>query len=291
MRTSSFSSNEVVKIISEFFVPVWMSNDDYARTKKSTAEKAELARVKRQTSSKKMVNGDVNVFLLDPDGEVIDTMGVAKAMEPQNLLPFLKKHVSERGLKSRDPEDVKASTRPTIGVPESQAPGGLMLHVCTRYLPPREAEAGCTDDFVELTAAELTSLYPPPDSKVGTSWDVANVVGEKLFPFCYPAVCHYDSKASKLGKSKLKAVVSEITPTEIQVSLSGVLEMDHSRDGRIDGRISANLVGLLRYDRSNQTIKSLQIASENGEYLWHWEGRPSRYPIGFVIEGPATMSP
>ena len=74
--------------LSQFFVPVWMSNDDYEQAKLGRG--AELTRIKRVTASKKFVNGDVNVFL-DPEGDVVDTLVVAKAMEPQNLLPLLKR--------------------------------------------------------------------------------------------------------------------------------------------------------------------------------------------------------
>ncbi len=282
MRTSSFSNAEVVSTVSQYFVPVWLSNDDYGQAKKPQAERDELTRIKQITTKKKLVNGDVNVFLVDPEGDVIDTLIVAKAMEPQNLLPLLKKVVTEKGLKNRDPASVTASAAPSVAVPASTQPGGILLHVFTRYLPP--GEQGNTDDFVELTTEDYSSLVPRAEAKVGDVWDIAKAVTDKVFPFCFPAVCHYDAKASKIKDANLKATVTAVTSSEVQITLTGNLDMDHSRDGNIDGRVTAKLLGLVRYDTTKKSITSIQIASQDAEYVWHWQGKPSRYRIAFVID-------
>src|SRR5262245_13835699 len=98
MRASSFSSPEVVALIGRYFVPAWLSNDDYALPKKAPGDAEEVLRLRRLAASKNLVHGNVNVYLIEPDGSLIDTMGVGKAMEAENLLPWLQKIVQERGL-------------------------------------------------------------------------------------------------------------------------------------------------------------------------------------------------
>jgi hypothetical protein len=271
-----------VDLITRYFVPVWVSNDDYGRAKKSGSEREELERVKRLAAARKLANGDVNVYLLDAGGEVITSMGVAKAMEAQNLLPLLQKAITEKNLKPRDPDAIRAAAVPPLAVPEAKIEDGLLLHVFTRYLSG--GEKGNTDDFVELAPNEWAGLIPPADAKIGASWDVPKVTVEKIFRYCYPGVCHYDAKDSKIRTGRLQATVSAISANEIQMTLKGDLDLDHSRDGNIDGRVTAKLIGVASYDRGTKAISSLQIVSEQGEYVWHWEGRPSRYRIGLVIE-------
>jgi hypothetical protein len=291
MRASSFSNADVIGLVSQYFVPVWTSNDDYARSKKQPAEAEELLRVKRLAAGKGLVAGNVNVYLLDTDGGVIDTMGVGKAMEAENLLPWLRKFVADKGLKSRSPQAVQASARPTLPVPGPQTPGGLVLHVWTRYLPPNEVEKGNTDDFVEVTAAEQAGLAPPANGKPGATWEVPRATAEKIASFFYPAVCHYDAHASKVRSASLTATLTSETPQEVQVALRGSVELDHSRDGNIDGRVTAPILGLVRYDPGRKAVASLQLLSEKAEYVWHWEGRPSTSKIAVVVESVSRPEP
>src|SRR5262249_32443479 len=202
-----FSHSQVVSLLSQYFVPVWLSNDDYARPRKTQAEIDEVRRIKTATARKGLVNGNVNVYLIDPEGDIIDTMGVAKALEPGNLLPMLRKVVQAKQLQPRDPKAVRASAHPVLPAPDPQTERGLVLHVWTRFLPPGETEKGSTDDFVELTAEEWAGFVPAGNVKPGSSWEVPRKVADQVSQYFYPAVCHYDAKASKVRGGTLTATV------------------------------------------------------------------------------------
>ena len=264
-------------------MPVWVSLDDYGAAKKSPDEAAELRRIRAAASRKGLVAGNVNVYLLDPDGEPIDSMGVSQAMEPQNLLPLLQRVVRDKNLRPRDARLVKASAG-SPPAPAPQTPGGLLLHVWTRYLPPAEVEKGTTDDWVELTAEECAALLPEGRAAVGSSREVPAPVAEKIARFFYPAVVSYDARESKVRRAAFTATVAAASPRETQLSLRGTVELDHSRDGTIDGRVTAALVGWLRFDPQKRAVTSLQMVSQKADYVWHWEGRPSPSRLAIVVE-------
>jgi hypothetical protein len=284
MRASSFSNPQVVSTISEYFVPVWTSNDDYGGEKKPAAESEDILNVRRQAASKGLVAGNVNVYILNPEGGVVETMGVSKAMEAQNLLPFLKKLVEEKQLKPRDSKSVAAARAGSKPV-DAKVAGSLLVNVATRYLPPGEVEQGVTEDWLTLSPEELKGFMPPADAAVGHTWEIPKEVVEKLFRYGYPPVCNYDQKASKLSKANLKATILAKESKVTLIGLMGQLDMDHSRDGNIDGRVTAWLSGVARYDPAAKAVSSMQIASEKAEYIWHWDKRASNNRFAIIMEG------
>jgi hypothetical protein len=284
MRTSSFSNDRIIKIIRQYFIPVWVSNDDYGIQQKQQAEADELRRIRQLADRNHLVTGSVNVYLVDSEGNPFTSMGVAKAMEAQNLLPMLERVVRDRDLKPRDPDAVQALANHAPPGATAKTPDGLVLHVWSRYLPPGEVEKGTTDDWVEWTKDEWTTLLPPPGSRVGSSWDIPRSVTDKVLSYCYPPVCEYKVASSKMREAKLVATLSAQSTRETHISLSATLDLDHSRDGKIDGRVTAHLIGLVRYDPAQRKITSLQMVSTKADYQWHWDGRAANSRIGIVVE-------
>ncbi len=281
MRASSFSNTEVVHLVSRYFVPVWLSRDDYALNKKSKAEAAEWQRIHTTAGRLGLGNGNVSVYLLDPDGTPLASLVVGKALSPDKLIALLRKVIDEKHYQPRKPEAVAATRRPLPGAIPPRTPGGLVVHVWTRFLTG-ETEKGLGEDWVELAPAEWAELMPGANARTGTTWSVSRKVVDRLYQYCYPPLCEYNASSSKVREAKLTACVSAVSAQEIQVSLHGTLELDHSRDGVNDGRVSARLIGLVTYDPGRKVVTSLRLASEQATFTWHWKGQanPSRIAIG-----------
>ena len=78
MRMGPFSQPGVIQYINQHFVPIFISNEDYRAGKPGNKEKKLLAQIRKTTRDKGLRDGAVYVYLLKPDGDVIDVMHVAK---------------------------------------------------------------------------------------------------------------------------------------------------------------------------------------------------------------------
>ena len=281
LRASSLSHPEVVRLVSRYFVPVWLSRDDYALNKKSKAEAAEWQRIHTTAGRLGLSNGNVSVYLLDPDGTPLASMVVTKALATDNLITMLRKVIDAQHYQPRKPEAIAATRRPAPGPFTPRTPGGLVVHVWTRFLTG-ETEKGLGEDWVELAPADWAELVPAANAQMGTTWQVSRKVADRLYQYCYPPLCEYNASSSKVRAAMLTACVSAASAQEIQVSLHGTLELDHSRDGVNDGQVRARLIGLVTYDPGRKVVTSLRLASEQATFVWHWKGQanPSRIAIG-----------
>src|SRR5215472_16405279 len=163
MRASSLSDERVIELISRYFVPVWLSRDNYQLGARSGAEQAEIRRIDLDKQRRGLKGGTVCVYMLAPDGAVMATLPVHQAHNPNILVPFLKQIIETERPEPRSPEAAQASAAPRKAV-RPRTEGGLILHVRTKNEGPR-ASYGVSEDWVELTAAECKLLVPPSDAR------------------------------------------------------------------------------------------------------------------------------
>lgn len=283
MRASSLSNRDVIQLVSQYFVPALLSRDDYGVARKSRAEDAEYRRIQTTAGRLGLSNGNVSIFILDPDGTPIATMPVTKALATDQLVAMLRKVIQDKNLKPRSAAAVRATRRPLGGPFAPQSQGGLMVHVWSRFLT-NEVDKGVAEDWVELTPADWAALVPPEGTKVHTSWVAAGKLTDKLFPYCYPPMCEYFVGSSKIRTAKLTASLSAVSAGEMHVSLQGTLELDHSRDGTVQGRVNAQFIGLAVYDRTRKAVTSLRLVSEKAGYVFYWQNNPNGSKIAIGIE-------
>src|SRR5262249_2249204 len=128
-------------LLNGYFVPLYLSNHDYADDGKAPAEeKAELNRM-RQLAAERKLEGRVNsVWILNSDGQPIASGDGCIAAAADKMAALLEKHVRELDL-AQGPAvaPLAAQSRP----PQS-APGNLVLHLTARYLERKG------DDLVPL---------------------------------------------------------------------------------------------------------------------------------------------
>src|SRR5688572_17747734 len=94
MRAGPLSSPEVVAILNRSFIPVYLSNEDYAEGGAAPrAEKRERDRILRETSALGLSAGSVHVYILDPKGHAADSVHVAEGAKLDVLLALLNRNV------------------------------------------------------------------------------------------------------------------------------------------------------------------------------------------------------
>src|SRR5262249_11256970 len=136
MRASSLSDERVIELVSRYFVPAWLSRDNYQLGARSDAERAGIHRIYLDKRKRSLKGGTVCVYLLAPDGAVLATLPVHQAHDPKNLVPFLKQIIEKEQLEPRNPEAVQPSAASRMAV-RSRTQGGLILHVRTKNEGPR----------------------------------------------------------------------------------------------------------------------------------------------------------
>src|SRR5579884_2484078 len=110
MRVSSLSDPRVIEVVSKYFVPVSVSRDDYQREPRSEDEKAELLRLDRERARRGLKGGNVCVFIIAANGDVLATQPVQLAYKPENLVPLLQSTIAEEKLGPRSEETIQTST-------------------------------------------------------------------------------------------------------------------------------------------------------------------------------------
>jgi hypothetical protein len=284
MRVSSLSDERVVRLLSRYFVPAWVSRDSYQQDNVSRTEKAELDRIDRERARRKLPGGTVCVFVLAADGSVLATLPVQQAWKADNLLPFLQRIVTELKVKPRQREALEASAAPPSAPPRPKTEGGRVFAIYTRS-NASGPNRGLSHDHVELPPAEWRRLLPPESSRAGASFSVPDEVAGKLLRYAYPPLPHYDARESKVVRVRLTGTVESVEGEEVRVQLQGSLELLYPAEGKpTDGRVQAKLVGMIRCDRRNRTLTAFGLVSDAAEYVWHWEGKANPVPMALAVE-------
>ena len=95
MRAGPLSSPEVVAILNRRFVPVYLSNEDYADAGPAPeAERRERDRVVREAAARGLSTGTVHVYILDPEGHAVDSAHVAEGAKLDVLLGLLERNIA-----------------------------------------------------------------------------------------------------------------------------------------------------------------------------------------------------
>src|SRR4051794_22532315 len=127
MRASSLSDARILGLIARYFVPVWMSNDDYGMERKEGPERDELRRIRSEADRLGLPNGRVTVFVVHPDGTPIDSLIVGQAVEPRTLAAMLERVVATSTPPPRGADAIRALRAVPRPAPEPKVPGGLQL--------------------------------------------------------------------------------------------------------------------------------------------------------------------
>src|SRR5437660_7634481 len=128
MRVSSLSDDRVIRLISTYFVPAWLSRDYYQLGEPGRAEREAVDRVDRTKRERGLPGGSVCVYLLNPEGSTLATLPVQQAWTPSKLVAFLEKFIADRKARPRDPEAVTASAAKPRGIARTKGSDSALVN-------------------------------------------------------------------------------------------------------------------------------------------------------------------
>src|SRR5215212_2557991 len=113
MRAGPLSSPAVIETLNRSFVPVYLSNEDYAENGPAPrADKAQRDRIFAEARAAGLSVGTVHVYVLDPDGHAVDSAHVAEGAKTDVLIALLERNVAR----------FRPRPGPPLAAPRPQAP-------------------------------------------------------------------------------------------------------------------------------------------------------------------------
>jgi hypothetical protein len=264
MRAGPLSSPKVIELLNSYFVPVYVSNEDYRdEPAVSAAEKAERDRVFREARKAELSVGTVHVYILSPDGEPIDSLHVANAAKTATLVEKLQAAV----------DHLKTPPGSTVGRIRSQAvrpdvaDGSLVLHLTARSQKPGGAWAEFpAENWLQLSSGDQQKLLPK-DNVIGDTWEPDQKVAKKLLLHFYPATENNDVRKNEIEEQSLTArVISKQNGVSL-ARLDGHLRMRHDFYHKQDGRVvDAILTGYMEFDPEKRSITMFRLVTDQASY-------------------------
>jgi hypothetical protein len=290
MRASSLSNDKVIDLLNHFFVPVYLSNEDFAKGGCAPIEeRKELQRIFRESLDAKRSTGSVHVYILGPDGKSFDSMHVASAYKVEKLVSMLEAAVAQHTL----------SAARTLFPPSPQSrhpkaePGSLVLHLVARNLVkkgddlvPTQSKLGETgsagwgsypsEDWIIFSKEDSAKLLPSGRVEKGTTWQLDKDLAARFLTHFYPTTENNDVTKNKILKQDLTGTVISTDNGRARARLAGHLTMDHWFYHKADGnQVDTRLAGYIDFEPATCRIRALRVVSEGGTY--------SRRPFGVVL--------
>ncbi len=284
----SLSNPKVITALNQFYVPVYLTNEDYRDGGSAPAEeKAELLRIHREASAKSLSVGTVHAFILAPDGSVRDSMHTVQVAKPDQLLAMLDRNARALNVSAGQP--IIAPKPPAI---PSCAPGEVQLHLTSRYLERRAgslvpvvSDSGdwsslASEDWITLTTGDLNLMIPKSGLAVGKTWQVDPAASARLFLHFYPPTENWDIEKNRIRESELTGRAESVERGIAKVLFSGRLKMDHWFYHKPDGRfVEADVAGYADVDVKTRRLIRFRLITESADY----KGDNRSMPFGVAI--------
>jgi hypothetical protein len=244
-----------------------VSNEDYSdKGSASAAEKKERDRIWREALQKKLPSGTVHVYLLTPDGNVFNSMHVARASEKGKLRETLEQAVADRKL---------TAGKPVLPVaPQSAAPkhaaGDVVLHVVARGSGHGSWREFPGENWVMLSKAE--------QAEFGKAGDVASETARKILTYFYPQTENNNASPGRIEEAVLHKRVEKSDGGVTTIRLDGKVRLKHAfYPGRKEDReVIAPVLGWVEFNEKTATIVSFRMATDGAVY--------GKEPINVVLK-------
>jgi hypothetical protein len=263
MRAGPLSKPEIVSLLNSSFVPVYAVNEDYrAKGAKPREEKDAYDGIYRQALEKKLSAGTVHVYIVSPEGEVIDSAHVAEAAKPAVLANLLERNSRKLGLKAGGPV---APPKAQAAAPQCEE-GALRLHLVARSLDGKGAWTEIPgENWILFDQDEAAKFVPDSNALPGARWDLPRAIAEKLFTYFYPATENNDVTKNQFQAAALRAELVDARAGLVR--LEGDFRMEHSFYHKADGKIAeGNCVGYVEYDPATRRISAFNLVTERATY-------------------------
>lgn len=300
MRAGPLSNAKVVALLNSYFVPVYVSNEDYRKDGAASAEeKAEYQRLYHEALQAKLSTGTVHAYVLSPDGfHPVDSLHVANAAKVETLIEML-----ELAIAKQQPKGGAPVVKPVGQAAAPRCDGGaLALHLTSRYLRPQgnelvplgaEANLGQTrhaswsayasENWIVMTGAELAKLAPSGEVKIGQSWELDKDVIAKALNYFYPSTENNDVAKNRIDEQSARATIVSVQNGVARARVDGRLRMKHPfyhKDD--DNAVNATFVGFMEF-APRSGITSLKLVTERATY----GSASNAHPFGVVVHAAA----
>ena len=266
MRAGPLSNNKVISLLNEYFVPVYTVNEDYSEKGSAPPEeKAERDRIFKEGHAAKRSVGSVPVYILGPDGHLLDSMHVVQAAKVENLIALLEKTAAALKVPKGKPvvEVVTQSQKPACEA------GETALHLTARSLDGKGVwNEFPVEDWIVLSTDEVKQLVGPnKPAAVGETWQSPREVATKLLTHFYPATENNDVKKNVFEKQSLNATVTSLESGVARARVTGEMKMAHSFYHKDDGKfVEADIVGFVEFEPATHRIRVLRLVTDKAAY-------------------------
>jgi hypothetical protein len=271
----SLSNDRVISLLNEYFVPVYLSNEDLREGGAAPPEeRAELRRIHGEGYAAKLSVGTVHAFVLAPDCHLLDSMHTVQVAKPDLLTAMLERAVQKLGTPAGTPV-----VKPCPPAPPAGAAGGMRLHVTARYLERRGDDyvlvrnAGGNwsalpgEDWLLLDRSQWTKLLPPAGAKPGAAWEIDRGLAERILTRFYPPTENNDLATNRFETLALKATLLSIKDGVAPIRLDGGFRLKHPFYHKDDGNhAEATVIGYLEYEPGSGRARSLELVTDQAAY-------------------------
>jgi len=266
MRAGPLSNKKVVDLLNRYFVPVYTSNEDYSsKGRASKEEKAERERIFKAGYAAKKSVGTVHVYIVAPNGDLVDSMHVAEAAKPAKLIALLEKTVADLKVSGGEPV---VKTHPQSERPACEA-DCLTLHLTARSLDGKGAWSEFPgENWIVLSPGDQQQLTGKREkAQVGDTWEIGPETSQKILTYFYPATENNDVSKNHFLNQQLGATVVSSDGKTARAKLAGNFRMEHSFYHKPDGKIAeGSVLGFIDFAPGTGRVTGFRMISDKATY-------------------------
>jgi len=265
MRTGPFSNKKVVELLNAYYVPVYISNEDFRGKGGAPAEeRKELHRIFQEGHKAKLSVGTVHAYILSPEGRTVDSLHVAEAAKVERFIAMLEANARKFEVPAGKPV-VKPVPQSTVA--EKAPEGSLVLHLVARSISGGGWGGVPGENWIVYAREEVGKFLPSGKAAVGTTWEIDKRAATKLLTHFYPETENNDVSKNRIDEISLKATVVSIDRGTVTARLEGRLKMKHPFYHKDEDRfVNATMVGFIEFDSGNRSVKSFRLVTDKATY-------------------------
>jgi hypothetical protein len=230
-------------------------------------EKAERHRIYVSYLQAKRPVGDVHIYILTPDGQPLDGMGVAQATNDDHSLLDMLSRIAKTSHKEPGEPVVKPAPQNTRPAADADA---LVLHLSARGATRNQSYRFFpAENWIVLKRAEWTGMVPPGEPKIQATWILDKELATRLLTKFYPQTIEVGTvDRSRIDRQQLKLTITAIEDGMARARIDGTLHMKHAasipRDD--DSFVDAVLLGFVEFDVKTHQIQRFRLVTKKATY-------------------------
>lgn len=205
----------------------------------------------------------MHVYILAPaDGEVIESIDIGTAVEPEKLLARLNAVVEK--LKTSEGEPV-VKPAPQSRPPKCE-PDSLVLHVAARSSKGTWNEFP-VENWIVLSRREAANLLPAGDVTLGKSWELDKEIAARFLTKFLPNGYGYAGyHKTQIVEQSLKATVVSVEKGVASARIDGTLKLKHkslnfnvSPPADVEEIAQMALMGFVDFEPGKQRVRTIRL--------------------------------